>query len=384
MSISAAVIGTGFIGPVHIEALRRIGIEVRGILGSSPEKSMAASQAHCVPKAYKNFEELIDDASVDVVHITSPNQAHFDQASQALRAGKHVLCEKPLAMNSEQSSKLVEIASQCGLAAAVNYNIRYYPLCLEAAEQRRRGDLGTVNHVSGSYVQDWLFHEHDFNWRVLSSESGPLRAVADIGTHWLDLIHAVTGLEVEQVMADLHTVFPDRLRPVGNVETFSGKTERNATASESVSIDTEDTGSVLIRFKGGARGVMWVSQITAGRKNCLRWEIAGSQKSLSWNSEAPNELWAGHRDRANEILTRDPALLSERARRFANYPGGHNEGFPDTFKQLCRDFYNSIADESFASNPTFPTFLDGHREIVICEAILKSAQTEQWVVVEPL
>lgn len=384
MQLKAAIVGTGFIGPVHLEALRRIGIEVVGILGSSAEKSKLAANQHQIPKGYKNFEELVEDSSVDVVHITSPNQAHFDQASLALTSGKHVLCEKPLAMDSGQSSQLVKLAANCDVAAGVNYNIRYYPLCLEAAEQRREGKLGNINHISGSYVQDWLFYQHDFNWRVLSSEAGPLRAVADIGTHWLDLMHAITGLEVEQVMADLQTVFPTRQRPIGSTETFSGKGQIQPVQTEDVAIDTEDTGSILLRFKGGAKGVMWVSQITGGRKNCLRWEISGSNKAMSWNSESPNELWNGYRNKPNEMLTRDPALLSDRASNFANYPGGHNEGFPDTFKQLFRDFYSCIENETFKDCPTFPTFQDGHREILICEAILASAKSGRWETVAGL
>lgn len=381
MQLKAAVVGTGFIGPVHIEGLRRLGVEVVGILGSSGEKSKLAAKQHCISRGYESFEQLLDDSSVDVVHITSPNQAHFEQASQALKRGKHVLCEKPLAMDSTQSAQLVQLARESGVAAGVNYNIRYYPLCLEAAEQRKAGKLGTVNHVSGSYVQDWLFYPHDFNWRVLASEAGALRAVADIGTHWLDLIHAITGLEVDQVMADLQTVFPQRQRPLGNTDTFSAQGSTQTQETEGVAIDTEDTGSILLRFKGGARGIMWVSQVTAGRKNCLRWEISGSNKAMSWNSESPNELWNGYRDRPNEVLTRDPALLSERASNYSNYPGGHNEGFPDTFKQLFRDYYGSIENGTYEHNPTFPTFMDGHREILICEAILASSRTGQWTTV---
>lgn len=374
------MIGTGFIGPVHVEALRRAGVEVIGILGSTAERSQVAAEKLRIPRAYRDLGELLSDGEVDVVHVTSPNQAHFEQAAACLKAGKHVLCEKPLAMNSRESAELVKLATESGLAAGVNYNIRYYPLCIEAAARRIGGELGAIYHVSGSYVQDWLFHPTDFNWRVLASDGGPLRAVADIGTHWLDLIYAITGLEVEAVCADLQTVFDQRLRPVGGVETFSGKLTRQI-ETKLVAIDTEDYGAILLRFRGGARGVMWVSQVTAGRKNCLRFEIAGSKQSLSWDSQDPNQLWVGHRDQPNQSLIRDPALLSLQAAKFANYPGGHNEGFPDSFKQLFSDFYSSIADGSFASKPTFPTFADGHREILLCEAILQSARENRWVTV---
>ena len=378
----AAVIGTGFIGPVHVEALRRAGVEVRGMLGSSATKSIEAAKRLGLGRAYQDLDELLKDESVDCVHITSPNCAHYEQASKCLKAGKHVLCEKPLAMDSTQSAKLVELAKQTGLAAGVNYNIRYYPLCIEAAQRRRQGELGKIYHVTGSYVQDWLFHQSDFNWRVMAEAAGSLRAVADIGTHWLDLVYAITGLNVEAVCADLQTVFPQRDRPVGGVETFSGKSQagdRQPDDTYPVDIDTEDFGSVLIRFQGGARGVLYVSQVTAGRKNCLRWEVAGSNQALAWNSERPNEMWIGHRDQSNQLLTRDPALMHDRAAYFASYPGGHNEGFPDTFKQLFVDFYQSIDDASHAAQPSYPTFADGHREILLCEAILTSACENKWV-----
>ncbi|MGE0610565.1 MAG: Gfo/Idh/MocA family protein, partial [Pirellulales bacterium] len=303
---------------------------------------------------------------------------HFEQASAALKAGKHVLCEKPLAMNSRETAELVRLAASSGRVAGVCYNIRYYPLCQEAAQRVRSGELGAVYHVAGSYVQDWLLHDTDFNWRVLSAEGGELRAVADIGTHWLDLVQFITGQQVEAVCADLQTVMPNRQRPHGNVETFSGA-QPTAGASEVVLIDTEDYGCLMLRFAGGARGVVWVSQVTAGRKNCLRWELAGSKQSAAWESERPNELWIGHRDRPNELLLRDPALLSARARRHADYPGGHNEGFPDTFKQLFRAFYAYIAAGDQAAVPAFPTFADGHREVLLCEAALLSHRQQRWV-----
>ncbi len=378
----SAVVGAGFIGPVHVETLRRLGIHVKGIVGVSEEESRQAADSLGLPVAYTALEELLGDGEVDVVHIAAPNRLHFSMARQALNAGKHVMCEKPLAMTSEETAELVELAEETGLVAGVNYNIRFYPLCLEAAQMARQGVLGEVYSVCGSYVQDWLFYETDYNWRVLREEGGDLRAVADIGTHWLDLVHAITGLEVEAVCADLHTVFNIRQRPTGEVETFKGKLDRATVETEPVEIDTEDYGGVMIRFRGGARGVLWVSQVTAGRKNCLRYEIAGSECALSWESESPNRLWIGHRDEANELLLRDPALLSERAAPYANFPGGHNEGFPDTFKQCFRSFYEYIAGEEMPHPVPFATFEDGHRELVLCETILESHRRGGWVEIE--
>ncbi len=377
--IGAAVIGAGFIGPVHVEALQRIGVKVTGVLGVSEEESRAAAENLHLPRAYQSFEEALKDEEARAVHIATPNRLHHEMARQALLAGKHVMCEKPLAMNSAESADLVKLARRTKLAAGVNYNIRYYPLCIEAAEIVRRGEVGEIYSVCGSYVQDWLFYSTDYNWRVLAEEGGELRAVADIGTHWLDLVQAITGLKIEAVCADLKTVHPVRRRPKGEVQTFKGKGKAGATKTEPVTISTEDYGCVMIRFRGGARGCLWVSQVTAGRKNCLRFEVAGSRRALAWCSEQPNGLWVGHREKANEELIRDPALVSDAARRFISYPGGHNEGFPDTFKQCFRDFYEYIKAGDFSTAPTFPTFSDGHREIVLCEAILKSHREGGWV-----
>ena len=381
-NLRAAVVGTGFIGPVHVEGLLRAGIEVVGVLGSTPEKSASVAGKLGLAQGYASLDELLGDTAVDVVHIASPNRFHFDQASRTIAAGKHVLCEKPLAMNSQESSKLVGLAAQAGVAAGVNYNIRYYPLCIEAAQRVRSGEVGELFHVTGSYSQDWLFHETDFNWRVLAEDGGELRAIADIGTHWLDLVQFIVDQKVEAVCADLATVFPQRRRPVGAVETFSGKGQAPE-ETEIVDISTEDYGCVMLRFTGGSRGVMWVSQVTAGRKNCLRWEIAGSAESLSWNSESPNQMSIGHRDNENQVLLRDPALISSRAASATSYPGGHNEGFGDTFKQLFIDFYRSIESGEYASSPagaeaSYPTFRDGHQEILVCEAILESHRNQIW------
>lgn len=377
-NIGVAMVGAGFIGPVHVEALKRLGVPVRGILGVSEEESARAAETLGLPRAYGSFDEVLADDGVQAVHLATPNRLHYPMARKALLSGKHVLCEKPLAMDSRESAELVSLARQTGLAAAVNYNIRYYPLSLQAREMVRAGEVGDVFSVCGSYAQDWLLYPTDYNWRVLAEEGGELRAVADIGTHWLDLVQAVTGLEVEAVCADLNTVHPVRLRPKGEVETFQAKLKQEQ-ETEPVPIRTEDYGCVMIRFAGGARGSLWVSQVTAGRKNCLRYEIAGSKCALAWESERPNELWIGRRERANEVLLRDPALVAGSVRPFVAFPGGHNEGFPDTFKQCFRAFYEYIAAGNFDAPATFPTFADGHREILLCEAILKSAQEGRWV-----
>src|SRR5437867_4346229 len=271
--IGVAVVGTGFIGPVHIEALRRLGLNVTGVLGSDPAKSRAARERLGLAKAYASMNELLADKSVDAVHIAVPNIHHHEMAKQALLARKHVLCEKPLAMNSRESLELVRLSQAQGVAAGIAYNVRFYPLNLEARERVQRGDAGVVISVNGAYVQDWLFHDTDYNWRVLADQGGELRAVADIGTHWIDLVTSITGLEVEKLFADLATVHKARLRPRGEVETFTGKLKNEPPAlspgRESVVVTTEDCGNVLFRFRGGARGSLHVSQVTAGRKHSI-------------------------------------------------------------------------------------------------------------------
>ena len=375
---NVAIVGTGFMGPAHTEALRRLGINVAGILGSSAEKSRRAATDLGIPKAYDDFAELLADTEIETVHITSPNRHHFAQASQALQAGKHVHCEKPLAMTSAESGALVKLASESGLAAGVNYNMRFYPLNWEVRSMIQSGALGRIHSITGSYVQDWLLYPTDYNWRVLSGEGGKLRAVADIGTHWLDLVQFITGLSVSAVQADLKTVHTTRHRPIGEVETFSAKVQAPE-ATESIAIETEDSGAALLRFNGGAHGSLWVSQITAGRKNCLRYEIAGSEATVAWNSEQPNELWIGHRNQANQQLLRDPGLVSEAARAHISYPGGHNEGYDDSFKHAFKSFYDYIATGDFSAPEPFPTFADGHKEILLCEAILESHDGGRWV-----
>ena len=379
MSVSnVAIVGTGFMGPAHTEGLRRLGINVAGILGSSAEKSQRAAADLGIPKAYSDFAGLLADREIEAVHITSPNRHHFQQASQALQAGKHVHCEKPLAMTSAESGALVELAGESGLAAGVNYNMRFYPLNWEVRSMIQSGALGRIHAITGSYVQDWLLYPTDYNWRVLSGEGGKLRAVADIGTHWLDLVQFITGLSVTAVQADLKTVHTTRQRPIGEVETFSAKVQA-PDATESIDIETEDSGAALLRFSNGAHGSLWVSQITAGRKNCLRYEIAGSEASVAWNSEQPNELWIGHRNQPNQLLLRDPGLVSEAALAHIGYPGGHNEGYDDSFKNSFKSFYDYIGAADFSAPEPFPTFADGHKEILLCEAILASHEQEGWV-----
>lgn len=373
-----ALVGGGFIGPVHAEALRRIGVPVVGLLGSGRDRDRdrALAARLGIPRAYDTLDDLLADPEVQAVHVASPNAAHAEQARRVLESGRHLVCEKPLATTTADTRALRDLArSRPGQAAAVNYNVRYYPLCREIRERVARGDVGRVLSVTGSYTQDWLLFPEDYNWRVEPDGGTGLRAVADIGTHWMDLAQHVTGRPIRAVMADLATFHPTRQRPVGPSDTFSGP--GGAGETRPVAVATEDFGAVLFRMDDGARGSFHVSQVFAGRKNRLWIEVAGTRGALAWDSERPERLWVGRRDEPNAVLARDPALLSPPAAALSRYPGGHAEGFPDTFAQLARAVYRWAARPG-GPRPDFPTFEDGHREALLCEAIARSARGSAW------
>jgi predicted dehydrogenase len=405
--IGVAVIGTGFMGRVHVEALRRLGVSIRGILGSSAEKSRAAAAEFGLARGYETLDELLTDPAVQAVHVNTPNRFHLPQAAAAILAGKHVMCEKPLAMDSRESAELMQLSREHPeLVTAVNYNNRFYPLCHEAREIMRSGEVGRIFHITGSISQDWLLYETDYNWRVLAEEGGRLRALSDLGSHWLDLIHFITGLEIEAVLADCLTVHPVRRRPKGEVETFTNKLVAESRVAgaggaaeapvasrpglpfgpapathdtDSIAISTDDYSAVLIHYAGGARGSLWLSQVSPGRKCSIRFEIAGQDRTLAWDSEHCEELWIGRRDASNKVRLRDPAVMHNEARAINDYPGGHAEGYPDTFKQCFRAFYRYIAEGNFAAPRPFATFPDGHRDNVLCDAFVESAERGTWV-----
>lgn len=379
--LKSAVVGLGFMGGTHVETLRRIGAEVVGVVGVSREETEAGCAQYALANRYQSFEDVCADPEVDVIHLCTPNYLHYPQAKAALEAGKHVICEKPLANTSAEAKELADLAEARGRIGAVNYNLRFYPLCQEAAARVRAGELGDVRLLHGEYCQDWLFLPTDWNWRLEPELGGKLRAVADIGTHWLDMVTFITGLTVTEVMADLATFIPTRIRPNRQVETFAGKMAAPV-EGDRVEIHTEDTASILLRFSNGARGTLLLSQLSAGRKNNFWWEINGSDSSMAWAQEAPNQMWIGHRDRPNELLLKDPALMHAEARGTASFPGGHAEGYPDTFKQLFKSVYGYIACADFAKPRPFPTFRDGWRELVLCDAIAQSAAEQRWVKVE--
>ncbi|WP_422080098.1 Gfo/Idh/MocA family protein [Ulvibacterium sp.] len=376
--IRIGVAGLGFIGPIHIEALRRIpGLEVVSVHHHNDAIQMKAEQLG-IERYYQDYDTFLSSDQLDCVHICTPNFLHFEMAQKAMAQGLHVVCEKPLATQISEAEELVALAKSKNRVNAVHFNIRYYPLIRQMKMMREKGELGSIHTVLGSYFQDWLFYETDYNWRLEPEKSGESRAVADIGSHLLDLLEYITGLKITAVMADFNTVHKTRKKPLVPVETYSGKLLKPEDYAD-IPIDTEDTAHVLLRFNNGHTGSITVSQVAAGRKNRLALEISASKLSLAWESEKPNELWIGKRDEANDLLFRDPSLFHTEAGQIASYPGGHNEGFADTSKQLFREVYGAIRTGRPQAEWKFPDFTDGLRELVLAEAIIVSNKQQAWV-----
>ena len=373
--IRAAIFGAGFMGRVHTEAIRRLGnVEVKTVAASNPAGAERFAQAFSIPQAIADWRDALADPEIDAVHICTPNHLHYTMAKAALEAGKHVLCEKPLTMTPAEAHELVALAGRSRLANCVNHNLRFYPQVQQARAMIEAGELGEILIVNGTYFQDWLLNSTDWNWRASAASGGELRAMGDIGSHWMDAIQHVTGLPVTALCADLATFHKTRRRPRGSVETFSRET---GAAYDEVEVHTDDFGAVLIRLGDRARGSFAVSQVSAGRKNRFEFEIYGTKAGVAWNQERPDELWIGHRGRANEILLKDPSLLDPRAAAFADLPGGHSEGYDDTHKQMFRRFYARVAD---ANAPVeYPTFEDGARGMELLEKVLESSRRQGWV-----
>jgi predicted dehydrogenase len=372
-----AVFGTGFVGRVHLEAIQRVGfVHVAAIGEAEVEKGRRLADEFHVEKVEADYHKILDDRAIEAVHICTPNALHFPMAHAALEAGKHVICEKPLATSSADAKKLVALAHQKKLRNCTSHNLRYYPMVQQMRRMREDGELGELLVLQGTYSQDWLLYDTDWNWRIDSKDNGPSRCMADIGSHWCDMAEHVTGQRITALCADLQTFHKTRKRPKGPIETFAGKTLKPEDYVE-VPIDTEDFGAVMFRMGDRTRGCFTASQVNAGRKNGLSIEIYGSKASVAWNQERPDELWIGQRNSPNQVIIKDPSLMKASARSYADLPGGHSEGYDDTFKQVFRRFYQSIADPS--AEPQYPTFADGLRGLQLVEAELASSKQHGWV-----
>lgn len=384
-TLRAGIIGTGFIGPAHVEALRRVpGVDVTAIASSDPDQALALAGQYGIPTIYDGWEKLVRDREIDVVHNCTPNNLHFTINRAAILAGKHIVSEKPLTTTSKESSELVRLAARHRVVNAVNFNYRFYPLVQQARSMVERGVVGDIWVVHGHYLQDWLFHPTDYNWRLDPAIGGKSRAVADIGSHWCDLTQFVTGQKIRRILAVTETIHRKREKPASASETFKGKEVKPDQRATFVPITTEDVAIVVFELEKGGRGVVTVSQVSAGRKNREWFEIDGSNAALAWDQENPNELWVGHRDGPNETIMKDPSLLDKNVRKYAHYPGGHPEGYPEGPKNLFRNVYDFIRNgkDPVADPADFPTFADGHRENCIVDAVLSSSRSGRWVAVK--
>lgn len=380
--IKTAVIGSGFMGAAHIEALKRIGgVEIRTIVSDDLKTAKGIADKFGISKVEENYEKILNDSEIDIIHNCTPNNLHFKINKAAVEAGKHVISEKPLTTNTTESEKLVKLVSEKGVVNAINFNYRFYPVIQHAKNMIQKGELGEIFLAHGHYLQDWLYYKTDYNWRLETEISGNSRAIADIGSHWCDMIQFLTGLKITKVFADLVTIHKTRFKPKQAIETFKGKELETSNDADEISINTEDCGSVIFYFENGRRGVFTVSQVSAGRKNRFWFEIDGSKKALAFDQENPNSLWLGYRDKTNEILIKDPSLLDPDARKYSHYPGGHPEGYPDGPKNLFANVYEFIRSGEDPRNGVrdFPTFIDGHYENKIVEAVLESNKTQKWI-----
>ena len=379
--IKTAVLGAGFMGKVHVEQIRRLGnVEVVALAAVSEEEAKQFGARYNIDRTTADWQSLLDDSSIEAVHVCTPNSLHAPMSKAALEKGKAVLCEKPLTMTVDEARELVDLAKSTGLPNCVNHNLRYYPAVQQIRQMVANGDLGEVLSVNGTYYQDWLLYDTDYNWRVERAANGALRCMGDIGSHWMDMIQHLTGQKITALCADLQIFHKTRKKPKGAVETFTGK-KLNPEDYQEIPIDTDDFGSVLIRMGDRTRGVFSVSQLAAGCKNRFQFEIFGSKKSVAWNQETPDQLWIGERNSPNQIIVKDPSLYYPAAAGFADLPGGHSEGYDDAHKQVYKRFYAKVADRNAPVD--YPTFADGYWGMQLLAKVLESSESQSWVTVQP-
>jgi predicted dehydrogenase len=375
--IKTAIVGTGFMGKVHAENVRRLGnVEIAAVVGSRPERANQFAESMGIPFATANLKDVLDNKEIEAVHICTPNVDHYPMSLAAIEAGKAVLCEKPMTMNVSEARKLVDAAKAKNAVNCVEHNLRYYPVVQQMRQMIAHGDLGEILIVQGTYSQDWLLYDTDWNWRLDAKSNGRLRVMGDIGSHWMDMIQHLTGLSITALCADLAIFHKTRKRPKGSVETFSAK-KAAATDYETFPVDTEDFGAVLVHLGDRARGSFTVSQMSAGRKNRFAFEIFGTKAGVAWNQEEPDTLWIGHRNEPNQIIVKDASLFYPEAATFADLPGGHSEGYDDSHKQVFKRFYAKVADRSAPVD--YPTFEDGLHGMILLEKVMESAAKRGWV-----
>lgn len=382
MTIGVAIIGTGYIGKIHIETLLRIpSVRLMAVADANLDQARKLADQYHIPQVTDDFHTLIDAPEIEVFHNCTPNHLHYDINKVLLNNKKHVLSEKPLSLTSQQAAELCELAAKYDRETAINFCYRYYPSIQEAAFRIRNGEIGDLHTVFGAYFQDWLLKDTDYNWRLDHKYSGTSNTMADIGSHWMDLAQFVSGSKITEVMADLNTILPVRKKSRGETLTF---TRNDQAVFDEVPVDLDDYGSVLLHFENGAKGAFSVCQLCAGRKCSIDLQCYGKKAALAWNHERPTQLWIGQRDQANEYLIENPLLMHETTAKYARLPGGHPLGYFDAVYNLFAEFYRRIELKNTSENYThdFPSFTEGLDEMLLLEAILTSHQEHRWVQVE--
>jgi predicted dehydrogenase len=370
--IGMGLIGPGFVAAHHIDAVRRLGdVDVVAIAGSSLESASRKAKEYKVERAYGDFHALIADPDVQVIHNTTPNYLHLPVTMAALKVGKHVISDKPLAMNPEEGRKLRDAAIAAKVGNVVTFNYRGNPLVQQARGMIVRGETEGLSFVHGHYLQDWMTDPNVYSWRSDPAKGGVSSALGDIGSHWCDLAEHVSGLKIHSVLADLTTVIPIRYSSGASAEAFS---KESAGKRVPMQVQSEDLASVLLRFENGAKGCFSVGQVLPGHKNDLQLELNGRACSLKWKQEEQNELWIGRHNQPNGMMAKDPGLVSPDVLRYTHLPGGHQESWADAFLNLIRDAYEWIREgaQSEVKPAMLPTFDDGYRSTCVVDAMLKS------------
>lgn len=370
--IGMGLVGPGFVAAHHLDAVRRLGdVDIVAIAGSSQQSAEKKAREYKVDRAYGDYKALIADPDVHVIHNTTPNHLHLPVTMAVLQAGKHVISDKPLALNAEEGRQLRDAAIAAKVAHVVTFNYRGNPLVQQARGMIARGETGALSFIHGFYLQDWMSDPNVYSWRSDPAKGGATSALGDVGSHWCDIAEHVSGLKIVSVLADLTTVIPVRYSSGASGEAFSAKSEANR---QPVQVHSEDLASVLLRFENGAKGCFSVGQVLPGHKNDLQLELNGRTCSLKWKQEEQNELWIGRHNQPNCTIAKDPSLVSRDVLPYVHLPGGHQESWADAFRNLMGDAYQWIREGGHpeAKPAPLPTFEDGYRSTCIVEAMLRS------------
>jgi len=370
--LGVAIVGAGMIGEVHRRAAILAGAVVRGVSASSPERATEVASAWDVARAYRDIEEVVADPQVQVVHVCTPNHLHRAMAQAALAAGKHVICEKPLATTLEDAEALAALAASTGLTATVPFVYRYHPVVREARARIAHGELGPLRLIHGSYLQDWLMDPASNNWRVDPKLGGASRVFADIGSHWCDLVEWVSSERFAEVSAAFETVIAER--GAATRKSFASATTDGAMHA----VSSEDVAAAMFKTGSGTLASLTVSQVSAGRRNRLWFEIDGAKASVAFDQEDSERLWIGLPDQREEIFVRGPGAGSSEQRRLSVLPVGHAQGYGYCFEAFVADTYRAIASERPEGLPTFD---DGLRSALIVDRVIASARTRAWTAI---